>query len=548
MVCALLCNLEANTNFFDEAHREARSSQQGKRSTHPAEMEISDDEDAISMGSEDQEDFIIEQDSIPADPPCSYRFVLIEGIPNQAEVQNHWAKKWNLTVTSNWDIIDIENKLFIEVKVTTLSDTAANTFRSKAVGMEANSVLVIVNPSTGKIKYYPRQLKAQREDKVTSFILARCQVMRELGISDHQIHEEEDIISSIFCNNEFMIEFETWMNSFLRHKELLAPPNMKKTSSSSSSSLLKPFCLEQLEKNLADPLNHASQPVLWKGKILPEGWVLNNYWDDATDINMINRYCRLMYESTRNGKTCLYKSEKEDSLFELFDDLCQEVETGKVMENFKFKQNLRDEDDANPLKKSLGVDRKGKVHSSKFSPDMVQKESKPIVKRYLHRWFTDVIDDLVKDSPTSMHPFPNLELGETVPDHPISKASRKAISTIFSMFKKTKAASMTSKYINLGSRLGGSYLNSSSVKNPHSFTSMMPIYATVHNESTARAVSGIMIRGPQHARSPTDKINLVAMETASDVFIQGKMWRFLPNCVVVKGEKNSFVIRKTAVN
>lgn len=174
---------------------------------------------------------------------------------------------------------------------------------------------------------------------------------------------------------------------------------------------------------------------------------------------------------------------------------------------------------------------------------MRQKESKPIVKRYLHKWFTDVIDDLKSDHGTDMDPFPGIEMSEHEPLHPISKVS----SLYLGIFKKTKASYMTSKYINLGSRLGGSYLSSTSTKNPHSFTSMMPIYATVYHKSRSRAVSGV-IRGPQHAKNPTDKINMVAVETVTNEFIESKLWEFLPNCAVIKGEKASFVLRKTAMN
>lgn len=147
--------------------------------------EVSDDEDMVSLASE-EEDFLkrVEQESQNIEAPSSYRFVMVEGIPNQAEVQNHWARKWNIQVNSNWNIIDVENKLFIEVKVTTLSDSAINYFKVKSMGMENNAILVVVNHSTGKIKYFPRPLRAQGEDKVTSFILSRCQIMRELGISD----------------------------------------------------------------------------------------------------------------------------------------------------------------------------------------------------------------------------------------------------------------------------------------------------------------------------------------------------------------------------
>lgn len=241
----------------------------------------------ISLASEEEVmDYQMESDRVQIDVPSSYRFIMIEGVPNQAELQNHRARKWNIKVMSNWDIIDVENKLFIEVKVTTIDEVALNAFREKAIGMENNSLLVVVNPSTGKLKYYPREIRAQGKDKVTSFILARCQVMRELGISDHQIHEEKDIIGSVFCNSKFVIGFNQWMESFLKHKVLPPPKNIEEDFSDNGSSDLQNFDIKKLEENLIDPLTNGDKPILWKGKILPEGWVKKFYCDDSTDIQL----------------------------------------------------------------------------------------------------------------------------------------------------------------------------------------------------------------------------------------------------------------------
>lgn len=81
----------------------------------------------------------------------------------------------------------------------------------------------------------------------------------------------------------------------------------------------------------------------------------------------------------------------------------------------------------------------------------------------------------------------------------------------------------------------------------------MPIYATAHKTSTYRAISGVIIKGPQHARDPTDKINLVVIDKVSNKSMDEELWKFLPNlCYItpalIRGEKNSFVLRKTAMN
>lgn len=49
-----------------------------------------------------------------------YRFIPLEGVPSAVKIQNQWAETWNLKPTDKlWDLIDLKEKKFIELKVST---------------------------------------------------------------------------------------------------------------------------------------------------------------------------------------------------------------------------------------------------------------------------------------------------------------------------------------------------------------------------------------------------------------------------------------------
>lgn len=170
------------------------------------------------------------------------------------------ANKWGISIDSNWDLIDINNRKFIELKITENIESARRSYLRKSIGMEANSTLIVVNPTNGNTYWYPQLLRAQGEDKVTSFILSRCQVMRELGISYHGLHEEQDLKSAIFCNTKLNEGMNEWLNTFTSKFDLPPPINME--SNESEESTLNPFDLKKMEEDLVDPLTINGDPIL----------------------------------------------------------------------------------------------------------------------------------------------------------------------------------------------------------------------------------------------------------------------------------------------
>jgi len=84
----------------------------------------------------------------------------------------------------------------------------------------------------------------------------------------------------------------------------------------------------------------------------------------------------------------------------------------------------------------------------------------------------------------------------------------------FTFFQLHNATLFSSKLSSIYSRIGGSYLQrKDSDSTTHSNCVIFPIAANLwENNEKGKVFSGFMIRGPQHSRSPTDRINVITVE------------------------------------
>jgi len=81
--------------------------------------------------------------------------------------------------------------------------------------------------------------------------------------------------------------------------------------------------------------------------------------------------------------------------------------------------------------------------------------------------------------------------------------------------------------------------------NSQSQVAVIPIIASLTDEdgNRKRFISGIIIRGPQHTRSATDKINIVSIEIVNEYFDQSMIRN--PKIVNSAGSRNFLVRRNT---
>jgi len=92
--------------------------------------------------------------------------------------------------------------------------------------------------------------------------------------------------------------------------------------------------------------------------------------------------------------------------------------------------------------------------------------------------------------------------------------SRELFSKLVKKIAPSNATLFSSKLSNIYSRIGGSYLQRKDADSTtHSNCVIFPIVANLwDNHEKGKVFSGFVIRGPQHSRSPTDRINLITVE------------------------------------
>lgn len=155
MVCVLLCNQQAlppekrpappiRTAPEKRAKRESTS----ERSDEGDSSES--DEDILDLGVGLGQDIPGEGFSGEDPAEANYRFRVLEGLSNIANVQHFWAKRWETaTPDSQWDIIDVLLRKFIEVKVTSNIDAAKKEYAVKNQELLGNTSLIVVHPYDG---------------------------------------------------------------------------------------------------------------------------------------------------------------------------------------------------------------------------------------------------------------------------------------------------------------------------------------------------------------------------------------------------------------
>lgn len=102
------------------------------------------------------------------------------------------------------------------------------------------------------------------------------------------------------------------------------------------------------------------------------------------------------------------------------------------------------------------------------------------------------------------------------------------------------------------SRLGGSYRSRRTKKKggPDS-VAYFPIYVTMRSESsegeTLRAIGGVCVRGPQHARAPTDRIAICTVEMIKRTPLNSKISAYINEGVVYVCTDYLIIVRQNSI-
>lgn len=504
MVCTLLANLEPS----GEIRKRMRKQKLGSyfQGPHLKRRKHSESQPSTSSSSPQHFEFLSDsssEDDGDSDPMSKeeklYRILLLEGDPSASFTQNELARRWGCSIAdSTWDLVDKKERKFIEVKITKDYREAAISFEEKSSVIPMNSALVWMDPSTSEIRWLKHKGGLRGEAKAASFLARRRLMLQWDNALETPMMEEADIQSKVFCNTWFNNHVSEWSDAIWALKDGRLPSNFN----ADSGPTIGKIKIEQLTKNLEDPRDRPDcEWVKWRGKILPDPFVKNFKTNLGLDNEIVDLFFRTIAEipvsrdhevlAAREAQLKWQSLGNEKSTYGLITD----KEYGRV--------------ETMNLERAIGVKMKKTIYDASCSDTVQPDYSAPKRERY-HPWFDQVVDKLNTYHGLSSLPFVELCNKENETLHKMAETSQRCVNSILSEFVKTHAAVFASKITNTYSRLGRAYAPPSYGRNAgRANTIVMPIYATMYNEegNKERLVSGILIRGPNHARVPTDRIN-----------------------------------------
>lgn len=126
------------------------------------------------------------------------------------------------------------------------------------------------------------------------------------------------------------------------------------------------------------------------------------------------------------------------------------------------------------------------------------------------------------------------------------------VSKILIELLQTNTAYTSSRSTNMFSKLSGAYLlRHKQKKFKYESVAVFPIYATLRdpsNDISERSISGFVITGPHHAKSSTDKINIITIELIKNDSITNEFFQHIHNSFIYKSIDFTVIIRNNAVN
>uniref|UniRef100_W8C595 Polymerase acidic protein n=1 Tax=Ceratitis capitata TaxID=7213 RepID=W8C595_CERCA len=530
MVCLLLCNLEASEsapiqtlNAYMKMKRKVEEERkletflcEGPSTSKKLRMEIEKNKE-LEEGSEDdcdidspyedvsdysEEEYIGDQ---------YYRFQLLEGTPNAPQLQNKYLDLWKMErKTKIFDIIDTKERLLIEVKLTLNPIQRSNEYLDDQ-DTDENTVLITVQPYTSQIVYSRGDYHLPGESKVTNFVLLRKNAFEREGLSFDLYNEVVNVTEFVF-NNQRLNEYLKLFSNFYNHEE-------KTEESLSIDDLdikLENIKIENLFKKLTqDHIINDYPDITWDGKLLPTIWKnhINAFEED--DINIDEFVNMIDAEEVENISGDLDLKLFFDSFKLRWDTLDEDARTFNIYDCSK-KSKLK----MIPvtIKDPLGIGKKNKTCN--FDSNMKQKDFSEIPKRKYMPWFDEMIEKLAQD-----HNFVNeycfLIENERENLHQLHIEIQASVEKFNKVVSLTNIAVMISETENMFSRLCGSYIAGKNKGGNHNKIVAFPIRSNFYKrpeKNIARRMSGIVIRGPTHARSLSDRTNIVTIEIVNDSF------------------------------
>nr|QRW42564.1 MAG: polymerase PA [Astopletus virus]QRW42565.1 MAG: polymerase PA [Astopletus virus] len=450
-------------------------------------------------------------DAADAPPGCELvhgterrlRYVLLEGKSNVSMLQNRLADLYGVSRPSkHYDLFDKVEKKFIEVKVYLSLTRAYMEFESYSDPIEIRS-LVHAHPVTGAITTRGKTDPMPGATKAKDFLLRRLEILSDLGYTETDVDAEADLAGQVFNCGSFNNLVNDWakatfLDKLRQHEEIDRTEVIR-------NPVIKVIEEEDLKSCIEDTKKRSAPFMQFHGKILPPPFVEGIETNVETDAEMVELLLNnLTFIDGEKANVC-------NAIVKTWESSSQNTF------NLATRKSLKHLDSS--LARDLGIDRKQTINWDGH-PSLRQAESKAPEPRRYSAWMSNLVTSLSKVG--DMDCFENLAVTETEDPHKMAQVASEINNTYFRHFSKTRAAEYCSMIKNTYSRLGGSYLKRGYGKKDTPEVVIFPVYAVGKKDGvTTRRVTGLLIRGPQHARKPTDKIPIITLElvnTSNDGF------------------------------
>lgn len=472
------------------------------------------------------------------------RFIVLEGnIAKDREAAIACAE-WGIELPGDrFDIIDRDEKKFIEVKISSHVESKLNLHRLRVGTNPVHFSLLVIDPQTGKCHWFDHPGNVPTEPKIEEFILNRKVCFESLGLIFDDLTSETDLVRRVFSSYDLNKMVDEWVARFWGLRHLEQPKNLN-----DDTYVMTQIRPENFLEHLEDPRERQCEVVQWQGKLIPDPICGGFLTRDREDHEM-NRAVmeRILDANFVSGNTVLFKAVKELAVQYCNESFERRKDNFRCYtpEEVKYNQNKE-------LFDMLGIGAK-KTRRNDEALNCNQPSVEPIEKRKYHPWFDSLIKDMSYDHELGNKFFVFRDLREEphLVEHPVSKDTNHAVTQIIKKFSVTNAAFYSSRVINAYSRLGGAYASPNADKRKFSNVVMFPIYATATKqgvESFYRHVSGVIIRGPHHARISSDKINIITIEEIKDCKRSIAYSKFIKKATFIKCGNVLYCVRQNAIS
>ncbi|ASA47422.1 PA [Aedes alboannulatus orthomyxo-like virus] len=498
MVCLLLCNLEEDPGIEPPSLREELEPPPVKRrrisaSEPSTSSSYSGDTGEMETGDEAEQGVIGRARGIGH----LLRYRLLEGLPNIAQVQNKLSELYGTPkMKRQYDIFDKAERKFLEVKVTKSFAEAKRTYECDYSDNSEYTALLHLHPETTEYSTIGKNDVMPGLAKAIDFLLRRRTYLMSLGnYMESDLHSAPDLVSQVLNCKRFNKNVEEWTKLFWEHrnKPIGSQENFSRAKVSS-------YIVESQLKALIEDTSKRNAPFMtFPGKILPYPFVKAIETTLDRDSEMVDLLLQDL--SFQGGEP---KAEIVNWA----------IEKWRSGEKNTFKLFTLQERSSTPpaVLKDLGIGCKGTVRNDNHD-DLKQKDFGPPMKARYSAWMSNLLKEQALPNKEGVNYFTELQEREIADPHPMARIIAKVADAYFEKFGRSNVGAYCSSLKGVYSRFGGAYLGSHEKNKQKPGAVIFPIYSVGMREGeTVRLITGLVIRGPQHARSATDKIPFISLE------------------------------------